>query len=188
MKPRLIAPSLGALLLIGALVVVSVAGAQVPGKTTADKALSLEAEGGVTAKVPDWKQTRSGKSVAVLEHVATKGGGFALLVLAIEAGPTGEGEVDWNRIRDNIVAAAGKGGSELTLSVGDDVSDAAGFSGKRLQGRLKAKKHEMAVEMVALVGSGKLVTITVLTPEDDKGAGPLALAVAGTVEAAPKAP
>lgn len=147
------------------------------------KTLTLEARGGVTLTAPEWKQSKDDDAVAVLERAAEKDRSFAMLVVAVEEGPGKVDSIDWDRIQSNIATAARETGSDLTLELGSDFGDAAGWKGKRLSGILKANEREVAVEMIALVKEGVLVTVSVLGPKDGKEAAPLAGEVAKTAKA-----
>jgi hypothetical protein len=179
--PRLPKTSIGAL--TGALVLLlsTAAGAQDVPKLAKD--LSLPGQGGVSFKVPQWKE--SGKptdTVAVLEHVADKGpsDGFTLLMLTVEAGPKGDGAIDWKAIAANIVGEAEKNGSTVTLELKGDYADAKEFRGQRMTGVVKAKDETLTVELLALVAKDKLVTVSALTPKTDDAAFKLVEAVAKT--------
>lgn len=149
--------------------------------------LTLSGQGGVTFLAPQWKRARSEEAVAVLERAADVEARtpFAMLLMAVEQGPARTDEVDWARIRDNVVAAAKETGSTLELELGTDYVGAEGFSGKRLRGTLKAGERRVAVEMVALVAQDLLVTVSGVGPADGAEVGPLVERVAATTRRSP---
>ena len=130
------------------------------------KALELTAQGGVTFSVPAWKESQPPRpDVAVMERDERGKGGsdFFLLMLTIEAGPQGAGTIDWDGIRNNIVAEAKARNAVVELTVGEVFSTAPGFEGRRMKGTLKTKGAPLALELIALVQKGKLVTISVVS-------------------------
>jgi starch synthase len=151
-----------------------------------DKAVRLQALGGVSVSGPSWEATRSDASVVVLERAPDpqKAVPFALLVVAIEEGPATVESVAWERIRDNIVSASKESGSQLTLQLGAEWGKAAGFKGRRLSGTLTANDREVTVEMVALVAQGVMVTVTAVAPKGDADAGDLVDQVAASTKRA----
>ncbi len=158
-----------------------------PGTPEKTAELSLSAEGGVTVTAPDWKQVRADKAVAVVERAqdVESRTPFAMLLLAIEEGPTRADDVDWDKIRDNIVQAARDTGSEVSLELQPTpFTSASGFSGRRLVGTVKAKEREVSVHMVALVAPDVLVTVSALGPKDSAETGPLVDRVAATAKRA----
>ncbi len=173
---RLTALLLPTLLSVGAL-------AAVP---ALDKTVKLDALGGVTVTAPSWETTRGDSAVVVLERAPDpqKAIPFALLVVAIEEGPASVETIAWERIRDNIVSASKETGSQLSLALGADWSNAAGFKGRRLTGTLTANDREVGVEMVALVAQGVMVTITAVGPKGEADSAGLAEQVAASAKRA----
>ena len=130
------------------------------------KPLELSAQGGVFFSVPAWKESQPPRpDVAVMERDERGKGGndFFLLMLTIEPGPQGAGKIDWNGIRNNIVNEAKARNATVALTVGDVFSSAPGFEGRRMKGTLKTKGAPLALELVALVQKGKLVTVSVVS-------------------------
>ncbi|MGM0577045.1 MAG: hypothetical protein ACQEXJ_15070 [Myxococcota bacterium] len=144
----------------------------------------LEARGGVTFEAPDWKETRHDEAVAVLERAPDPDADvpFGLLILAVEEGPQDIEDIDWERIKDNIVASSKEAGSALDLKLGDAWDGAEGFEGRRLAGTLTAGEREVAVDMVALVAADVLITVSAIGPQEGSGTGELAERVAGTAK------
>ncbi|MEZ4268024.1 MAG: hypothetical protein R3F39_16790 [Myxococcota bacterium] len=151
-----------------------------------DKSVKLEALGGVAVSTPSWESTRSDSAVVVLERAPDpqKAIPFALLVVAIEEGPASAENIAWERIRDNIISASKETGSQLSLALGADWSNAAGFKGRRLSGTLTANDREVGVEMVALVAQGVMVTVTAVGPKGDADAAGLVEQVAASTKRA----
>ena len=145
------------------------------------QAVMLKAHGGATLQVPSWKSARSDESVAVLERtgVASRGG-FTTLILAVEEGPQKTEVIDWEAVKGNIVDAAKSAGSNLSLSLKGDWEGAAGFRGQRFRGAMRSGERDVSVEMIALIASGVMVTITALGPAGDGSLAGLADAVAKT--------
>lgn len=167
------------------------AAAQAPGGSPATPEqtaeLSLSAQGGVSVTAPDWKKVRTDEAVAVVERApdAESRTPFAMLLVAIEEGPSRADDVDWDKIRDNIVQAAKDTGSEVKLTLQPGTFDAAsGFTGRRLVGTIVAKEREVAVHMVALVAADVLVTVSALGAKDSAEIGPLVDRVAATAKRA----
>ncbi len=149
---------------------------------TPAKAFELSGQGGVAFQIPAWKESGVARAdVAVFEHDArTKGGDdFYLLMVTIEAGPTGTGKVDWEGIRANIANEAKKNKADVGLKLDGEFKSAAGFRGQKMSGTIATKAHTMTVALVALVQSGKLVTVSVVSGKAGAGAK-LAADVANT--------
>ena len=154
------------------------AGAQAPDLA---KSVTLSAHGGVTLNVPSWQPGRSEDTVAIFERVGGETrGGFTTLVLAVEEASKDPKSVKWDAVRDNILGAAKGAGSNLTLSLVGDWGGASGFSGQRLRGAMRSGDRDVAVEMVILVASGLMVTVTALGASGDARLVPLTDAVAKT--------
>jgi hypothetical protein len=78
---------------------------------------------------------------------------------ALEDGPTAK-VIPWDKVRQNIVDAASKSGRTLELSPKEAFTGAAGFEGQRFQGTFKSGTgKQVALEIVALVKDGKLLTV-----------------------------
>jgi hypothetical protein len=145
------------------------------------KVVALTAHGGATLKAPNWKTSRTDDAVTILERTgAASRGGFTTLVLAVEEGPSKVQVIDWPAVRDNILGAAKGAGSNLSLTLGGEWANAAGFQGQRLRGTMRSGDRDITVEMVALIAPGVMVTITVLGPSSDTDLTSLAEAVAKT--------
>ncbi|PIE17388.1 MAG: hypothetical protein CSA66_05925 [Proteobacteria bacterium] len=142
---------------------------------------SLEALGGVRFLRPDWKPVREDAAVAVYERAAepaTKRPFYVLLV-AVEEGPAGE--VDWSRVRDNIVEAATKNQRKLTLEVGQSYV-AQGFDAKLMTGTFEGDGgQKVTLELVGLVADGRLVTVSLISDEATEESAGILAAVARTV-------
>lgn len=139
---------------------------------------------GVTFQIPEWKAARPVKpEVGVFEYDARAKGGddFFLLMLTVEAGPPAE-KADWKAIAKNIIEEAKKGGAELTLEPKGDFADASGFKGQRMLGTMKRSDQTMAVELIALLKGGKLVTISVVSGKAGAVSQKLAAEVAKTTK------
>jgi hypothetical protein len=156
---------------------------------TLEAEVSLNAEGGVDFKVPKWRAERTEAGLAVFERAPDKAKaiGFALLVLAIEEGPETTENMDWTRVRDNIVAAAKASGSVLALDVGDAWEGSEGLAGRRMSGTTKVGERTVKVEMIALAAPKVLITVSSVGRSDDSSVAELALAVATTARR-PQAP
>lgn len=155
-------------LLVVVLVVLFGAGAMAQPAPT--RTVSLKAHGGATLTAPGYGEVRRDDGVVVLEQLPdpAQGKTFRVLMVSIEPGPTAAAEaLPWDKVRDNIVGAAKKSGRELTLTVGAAFGDAAGFVGRRMAGSLAApgSAKPVAVELLALVGSSRMVTVGVIAEE-----------------------
>jgi len=148
------------------------------------KAFELAGQGGVTFQIPPWAEKRTAPDVAVFEHDARAKGGddFYLLMLTVEAGPTGTGKVDWEAIRKNVMVEAAKNKAQVVLEAKEDFKGAAGFAGKRMAGTITSKGQIMSVELLALVQKGKLVTVTVVSGKAGANSQKLAADVAKTAK------
>ncbi|MEC9071054.1 MAG: hypothetical protein VX938_01690, partial [Myxococcota bacterium] len=80
----------------------------------------LDGHGGLEVQIPaepahPWKMVKQDDVLLVLERppVPDKGLPFGLLIVASEQGPETTKGIDWKRIKDNIITAAGKSGSDL---------------------------------------------------------------------------
>lgn len=124
----------------------------------------LTALGGATLTVPTWKEVRKDAAVLVLEQLpdpATQKT-YQVLMCAFEEGPTAK-VVPWDKVRQNIVDAASKGGRALELAPKEPFTGAPGFEGQRFQGTFKSGAgKQVALEIVALVKDGKLLTVGVI--------------------------
>jgi len=138
----------------------------------------LEGNGGLEIQVPadpahPWNMVKQDDVLLVLERppMPEKGLPFGLLIVAAEQGPETTNGIDWKRIKDNIIGAATKSGSDLKLSlagswdVGKDLRE-KGAEAQKLTGTMTANEREVNVAMVALVAPGRLVTISELGPKD----------------------
>jgi hypothetical protein len=153
------------------------------------KTVSLKSHGGAQMKTPDWKSARADEAVNVLERVgADSRGGFLTLVLAVEQGPTKVDVIDWEVVRENILGAAKGAGSDLTLEPLGDWTGAPSFKGHRFKGTMRRAERDVAVQMVALMASGVMLTITSLGAPADPALGELAQAVAKTATREEPAP
>lgn len=134
----------------------------------------LEGNGGLELQVPadpahPWNKVKQDDVLLVLERppVPEKNLPFGLLLVAIEQGPETTEGMDWKRIKDNIISAAKKSGSDLKLTLAGtwEVSKGLaeqGVQGQKLSGTMTANEREVNVAMVALVAPGRLVTISEL--------------------------
>ncbi|MCA9516525.1 MAG: hypothetical protein KC635_16405 [Myxococcales bacterium] len=154
---------------------------------TLDHTVTLTAEGGATVRTPDWTSVRQDEALAILEQLPdpAQKRPFYVLVVTIEALATPEGRpVPWEKIRDNIVAAAVKKGRTMTLEVGEAFGAADGFEGRAMSGRAKTGEDgEVRIDVVALAGGGRLVTVSVVTDAAYDGGAAMASAIAGTTTA-----
>ncbi len=175
-------PSLASLTLVVALAAL-VAGTAARAQADRPKPtneVALTGHGGVTFKVPAWKETRKEAELAVFEQVTAAE--VSLLVVSIEKGP-GQGEaVDWELVRKNIVEAAGETGGKLALTVGEAFEGAPGFQGRRMSGQLETGEAKLGVALVALVRDGRFVSVSVLTLPEDRDGAELAGDVGATVK------
>ena len=125
--------------------------------------LRFDALGGASLEVPSWKEIRHEGAVAVYEQLPepTAQKPYYVLMCALEEGPPKGQPVAWDKVRDNIMQAASKNGRTLTLEVKDAYIGAAGFESRRLVGEFKSATPEkkVAIELIALVKDGKLLTI-----------------------------
>lgn len=145
------------------------------------KVVTLKSHGGAQLSVPAWKSSRADDAVAVLERSGSDSrGGFFTLVLAVEEGPTKVEVIDWTAVRDNILGAAKGAGSNLTLESLGDWEGAATFKGHRFKGTMRRGERDVAVEMVALMASGMMLTVTTLGSPDDAMLSKVAESVAQT--------
>jgi len=126
-------------------------------------ALRFEALGGASLQVPAWKEIRREGAVAVYEQLPDPAAQrpYYVLMCALEEGPPKGGPIAWDKVRDNIMTAASKNGRSLTLEVKEPYTGAAGFESRRLVGEFKSATPEkkVAIELIALVKDGKLLTI-----------------------------
>lgn len=134
------------------------------------RTVELKAHGGATLTVPPYQELRKDDAVVVLEQLpdAAQKKTFRVLVLSIEAAPSGRPEdLPWDKVRDNILAAARKSGRSLTLEAGVPYAAAPGFTGRRFTGALAANSggRAVSVELIALVKDTRLVTIGVLAEQ-----------------------
>jgi len=133
------------------------------------KKLTLTTHGGAVMMAPAYREVRKDAGVVVLEQLPEPAlqKTFQVLVCAIEDGPVGPVEgIAWDKVRDNVVTAAGKSGRTLTLAVGDAFGETEGFVGRRLVGELAAPNgRKVALELVALVKDEKLVTVGLLAEQ-----------------------
>ncbi len=146
--------------------------------------------GNVTFRTPEWRtpKTETGKATAVLERAPDKAKkiSFGLLVLAIEEGPDTNDDVDWEKVRKNIVGGAKASGSELSLKVGAPFTAPSGLVGRRLSGTTMVGERTVKVEMVALLAPKILMTVSSVGRMDDVGVAELATAVATTASVNPE--
>lgn len=146
--------------------------------------LVLEALGGATIDVPTWKEVRRDAAVAVFEQLPEPAADKPYLVLmcALEEGPPAGAAVAWDEVRDNIVKAASKNGRTLALEVKEPFTGAAGFEGRRLVGEFTSTSPDkkVAIELVALVKEGKLLTVGLVAEALGAKTGELVAAVAGS--------
>ena len=148
---------------------------------TLSRALTLKNHGGVQLKVPEWKASRTDDAVAVLERTGGQSrGGFFTLIMAVEEGPSKVEVIDWDVVRDNILSAAKGAGSNLTLESLGDWTGADSFKGHRFKGTMRRGERDVAVEMVALMASGVMLTITSLGSPGDETLASVAESVAKT--------
>jgi hypothetical protein len=170
--------------LSGLIVVPSFAQVQNPSVVTPNLALteriSLEAEGAVRFRIPAWKKARHESAVALLERAGK--GGMHMLLLAIEPGPQPDQDVDWSVIRGHIIDGFGGGVARLELVLAGQWEGLPGFKAHRMEGVVTVRGHRIAVHLLALVGAGRLVTVTVLGESGDATSAPLMESVARTVE------
>lgn len=146
--------------------------------------LALEAEGGVGFRVPAWKKDRHESAIAVFERATSGDAGdqtFFMLLLAVEPGPPAGTAVEWEQVRQNIVSAGSRDGGGLQLAIRGAFEGPAGFEAQRMSGSLTAREQTIAVDLVALVSEGKLVTVTVLSMKSDVVSTALTAAVAQSV-------
>ncbi len=125
---------------------------------------SLEAYGGAKFKAPSWRSVRKDKAVVVLE----RGPDFSdpkaptplnVLVVSIEDGPSAT-PVAWEKIRDNIVAAASRNGRALTLEAGEIATDVTGFEARWFSGEFTGSNgKKVGMALLALVKAKRLVTV-----------------------------
>ena len=145
------------------------------------KVITLKSHGGAQLTVPAWKSSRADDAVTVLERSgAASRGGFFTLVLAVEEGPTKVEVIDWTAVRDNILGAAKGAGSNLTLESLGDWEGAELFKGHRFKGTMRRGDRDVAVQMVALMASGMMLTVTSLGSPDDAMLAQVAESVAQT--------
>lgn len=145
------------------------------------KAVTLKGHGGASLSAPDWKISRADAEVTILERSgAASRGGFTTLVMAVEEGPRKTGAIDWSAVRENILNAAKGAGSNLSLTLKGSWTGASGFQGQRLAGTMRSGDRDVTVEMVALITSGVMVTVTAIGAKGDATLAPLAEAVART--------
>ncbi len=153
------------LLVLCLLVFTSAAFAQ-PAPTQPIQALRFEVLGGASLDVPNWKQVRREGGIAVYEQLpdATTQKPFYVLMCSLEEGPPTGAPIAWDKVRDNIVQAASKNGRNLTLDLKDPYTGVAGFEARRLTGEFKSSTPEkkVAIELLALVKDGKLLTIGIV--------------------------
>jgi hypothetical protein len=161
----------------------------------------LEALGGATLKAPaKWKDVKKEPALVVREQAPPPADKTPVLVLlaALEDGPTTApgADIPWTKVRDNIVAAAKRDGRTVSLVVGDEVKDVAGFEGRRLQGELEAAPaagsppgtaaRKVVIQLVALVKNQRLLTIGLLAePASELLAREQVLAIAKTARLGP---
>ena len=100
--------------------------------------------------------------------------------MAVEEGPRKVQTIDWGMVRGNILSAAKGAGSNLTLELKGLWTGASGFQGQRLTGTMRSGERDVVVEMIALVASGVMVTVTAIGPQGDATLVSLADAVART--------
>ncbi len=147
-----------------------------------DQHARLTALGGVTFDRPDWKAVREDPAVAVFEQAADPAAkqAFHVLLVAVEEGPPDA--PDWNKIRDNIVEAASENERKLTLEVGDAYL-VEGFEARLMTGTFEsAAGQSVTLELVGLVGAGKLVTVSLISDEATEVSAGVLSAVARTVK------
>jgi hypothetical protein len=142
--------------------------------------LALTAQGGVSFKTPKWVVAGPQKpDIAVLRNDGIGDEeAFLILMLSIEEGP--KVAPPWERIRSNIVQAARRGGASLTLELKEDVPSLAGFRVKRMAGTLSVNETTLAVDIVTLFQSGRLVTVSLVSAASTPRSRTLALDVAAT--------
>ncbi len=135
-------------------------------------------------QAPSWRVTSSNETTAVLERAPdrTKKVGFGLLMLAVEEGPEKVDAVDWDAVRNNIVAAAKAAGSPLRLELKEDFKGAQGWTGRRLVGTAQVEARTVQIEMIALVAPKVLLTISSVGRTDDAEVEKLATVVAASAK------
>ncbi len=177
MIPRWVVSSMCGMALLGFVLPVQ-AEVPYPLKTT----LRLDGHGGCTFKVPDWTVSGPKKdNLAVLKTNKVKGSeGYFILMLTVEHVPAGT--VDWNKVRQNVQAAAKKGGAELLLTLGAVWTKTPGFTGRQMLGVLTTKGKRMVVQLISMAQAGRLVTVTLLTAKETKVSQKLLQAIASAVK------
>lgn len=159
--------------------------APAPGATE----LHLTAHGGATVQVPSWKEIRKDAAIAVLEQLPDPAAQkpYYVLMCAMEEGPPAGAPIPWGEVRDNIVRAASKNGRKLTLEVGEPFAGAAAFEGRRLLGSLESGTpgKKVALELIALVRDGKLLTIGLIAEQLGAAENELLIGVAKTARLGP---
>lgn len=158
------APTRAWLLLLALLSLVVLAGAPPAAAQPTEGEAKLTALGGATLTVPTWKEVRKDAAVLVLEQLPDPAAQrpYQVLMCALEEGPTAK-VVPWDKVRQNIVEAASKSGRALELAPKEAFAGAAGFEGQRFQGTFKSGNgKQVALEIVALVKDGKLLTVGVI--------------------------
>jgi len=153
------------------------------------QALRFEALGGATLQVPSWKEIRREGAVAVYEQLPESGAQrpYYVLMCALEEGPPKGAPVAWDKVRENIMQAASKNGRTLTLEVKEPYTGAAGFESRRLIGEFKSATPEkkVAIELIALVKDGKLLTIGLVAEALGPATAELTQAVARSARLGP---
>lgn len=175
--------ALAALALSGALAGDARAAAPLPLEHT----VALTAAGGASVRTPDWTSVRQDAALAILEQLPdpAQKRPFYVLVVTVEPMATASGEpVPWEKIRDNIVAAAVKKGRPMSLELGPAFTAAEGFAGRVMSGRAQtAASAEVRVDVVALVKEGRLVTVSVVTDAEFGGGAAMAAMIGATATA-----
>lgn len=151
--------------------------------------LRLTAHGGALVQVPAWKEIRKDGAIAVLEQLPEPAAQkpFYVLMCALEEGPQKGAPIPWDKVRDNIVQAASKNGRKLALEVGEPFTGAATFEGRRLVGSLESATpgKKVAIELIALVRDGKLMTIGLIAETMGPAENDLVVGVAKTARLGP---
>ena len=154
-----------------------------PAPPALEQEVRLATLGGLVVKAPAWKVSRRDDAVAVLEQAPDPAHKrpFHVLMVALEAGPA-PGPIPWEKIRDNVVTAATKSGRSLSLELGDAWPGAPGFEARYLSGSFRGAGDErVALELLALVKDGRLVTVSLVSEAQTPDTRSLLDAVAATV-------